>query len=129
MIARDNAVIRKDDPVPANRISDNHAKALRATAKLFDKDAHRQNSTEELQRKLPNATMRKSASEPPKAELRTDTPDRYSGLESQTDTPDENSGGLAASQQKKVTGTSGAMRPLSVAYLKPGAVGFNATCA
>ena len=29
--------------------------------------------------------------------------------------------------RKKVTGTSGAMRSLSVAYLKPGAVGFKAT--
>ncbi|MBD53584.1 MAG: hypothetical protein CMM05_00650 [Rhodopirellula sp.] len=79
VIAQDNAVIRKDDPVPANRISDNHAKATRAAAKQFDKDARRQNCTEEVQSKLPNATTRKSASEPPKAELRTDTPDRYSG--------------------------------------------------
>ena len=31
--------------------------------------------------------------------------------------------------RKKVTGTSGAMRSLSVACLKPGAVGFNATYA
>ncbi len=66
VIAQDNAVIRKDAPVPANRISDNHAKAPRAAAKQFDKDARRQNCTEEVQSKLPNATTRKSASEPPK---------------------------------------------------------------
>jgi len=54
----------------------------------------------------------------------------YSELDSQTEIRGENSGGLPASQQeKKVTGTSGAMRSLSVAYLKPGAVGFKATYA
>lgn len=34
---------------------------------------------------------------------------------------------LKAFSRKKETGASGAMRPLSVASLKPGAVGYNAT--